>query len=78
MNSSQAQVQERILRHLNQVVLEEDMTVLRRREALFGDFIEDFLRPRQVILFKELFREHYSQTSQQSRAVALSRPPQES
>jgi hypothetical protein len=52
---------ERLLRHLNEVVLEEDMTVLSRRQELFGDFIEDFLRPRQVILFKELFRAHYSQ-----------------
>jgi hypothetical protein len=51
---------ERILRYLNQVVLDEDMGLLLRRQALFGDFIEDFLRPRQVILFKELFREHYS------------------
>lgn len=52
---------ERVLRHLNRVVLDEDMTVLRRRERLFGPWIEDYLRPRQRILFKELFRQHYSQ-----------------
>lgn len=52
---------ERILRRLNQVVLDEDLTVLLRREKLFGPYIEDYLRSEQVMLFKEAFREHYSQ-----------------
>lgn len=54
---------ERILRHLNQVVLDEDIVLLERREKLFGAWIEDYLQPRQVILFKELFRQHYSGTA---------------
>ncbi len=52
---------ERILRHLNKVVLDEDLTVLLRREKLYGPYVEDYLRSGQRILFKEAFRKHYSQ-----------------
>jgi hypothetical protein len=51
---------ERILRRLNATVLSEDLTILERRAALFGDNVEDYLRDQQVILFKETFRRHYS------------------
>ena len=69
---------ERVLRHLNDVVLDEDMTVLRRRQELFGDSIEDYLRPRQVILFKELFRAHYSKASRPAAERPISRAPRRS
>ena len=32
---------ERLLRHLNDVVCREDLTILERRQALFGDWVED-------------------------------------
>jgi len=51
---------ERLLRRTNAVVLQEDLTILDRRHALFGDYIEDYLRPQQRILFKETFRRHYA------------------
>jgi hypothetical protein len=53
-------VVERLLRRLNDVVLREDLTILVRRQALFGDWIEDYLRDQQCMLFKELFRQHYA------------------
>ena len=68
-------VVERILRHLNRVVLDEDMTILARRQRIFGDFIEDFLRPRQRILFKELFREHYSREAPSRRISESAQAP---
>jgi hypothetical protein len=51
---------ERLLRKLNATVLHEDRTILERRQALFGDDIEDYLRDAQCLLFKEAFRQHYS------------------
>jgi hypothetical protein len=51
---------ERLLRHLNDVVLVEDLTILERRQALFGDWVEDYLHDQECILFKDLFRQHYS------------------
>jgi hypothetical protein len=51
---------ERLLRYLNDVVLREDLTILERRQALFGDWVEDYLREQQCMLFKDLFREHYA------------------
>ena len=51
---------EKVARKLNRTVLDEDLTVLLRRERLFGDSIEDYLRHQHVMLFKESFREHYS------------------
>lgn len=51
---------ERLLRHLNAVVLREDRTILDRRQALLGDYVEDYLRDQQRILFKETFRRYYS------------------
>ena len=51
---------ERLLRHLNDAVLREDRLVLERRQALFGDDIEDYLRDQQALLFKEAFRASYS------------------
>ena len=59
-----------VLRRLNQKVLDEDMTVLLRRERLYGSWIENFLRPRQMILFKELFREHFSVAASARAAAA--------
>lgn len=51
---------ERLLRRLNATVLREDRTILERRQALFGDDVEDYLRDDQCLLFKEAFRQHYS------------------
>jgi hypothetical protein len=51
---------ERLLRHLNDVVLREDLTILERRQALFGDWVGDYLHEQEVILFKDVFREHYA------------------
>lgn len=50
---------ERLLRYLNDQVLAEDETILERRQALLGDYVDDYLRPEQFLLFKELFAEHY-------------------
>ena len=54
---------ERLLRHLNDVVLREDLTILERRQALFGDWVEDYLHDQECILFKELFRQYYASGS---------------
>ncbi len=51
---------EGLLRRLNATVLREDRTILDRRHALFGDSVEDYLREQQCMLFKDLFRQHYS------------------
>ena len=51
---------ERLLRHLNDVVLREDLTILERRQALFGDWVEDYLQDQECMLFKDLFRQHYA------------------
>jgi len=51
---------EKVLRHLNATVLTEDRAILDRRQALLGDNVEDYLRDQQPLLFKELFRRHYS------------------
>lgn len=59
---------ERVARRLNRTVLDEDLTVLLRRERLFGDHIEDYLRPQQVMLFKDVFRQHYSRRGAASLA----------
>ena len=50
---------EQLLRRLNARVLAEDETILERRQKLLGDNIDDYLRPEQFLLFKELFAEHY-------------------
>jgi len=52
----------RLLRRLNRTVLQEDLEILERRHALFGDYVEDYLRERQRILFKEAFRACYGRT----------------
>jgi len=49
----------RLLRRVNRTVLHEDLTILDRRHALFGDYVEDYLRDQQRILFKEAFRAHH-------------------
>jgi hypothetical protein len=51
---------ERLLRRLNDAVLREDRLLLERRQALFGDYVEDYLRDQQCLLFKEAFRSSYS------------------
>lgn len=58
---------EKLLRHLNDVVLREDRVILDRRQALLGDTVEDYLRDQQRILFKETFRQHYSSRAGSSR-----------
>jgi hypothetical protein len=50
---------ERLLRHLNDVVLQEDLTILERRQKLFGDWVDDYLHDQECMLFKDLFRQHY-------------------
>jgi hypothetical protein len=50
---------ERILRRLNYTVLQEDLAILVRRQALRGGAVDDYLRDQQRILFKETFRRHY-------------------
>lgn len=51
---------ERILRRSNQRVLDEDLDILLRRQALLGDYIEDYLRPGQPLMCKEAFRRAFS------------------
>ena len=51
---------ERLLRRLNDVVLREDLTILERRQKLFGEWVGDYLHDQEVILFKDAFREHYA------------------
>ncbi len=51
---------ERILRRVNRQVLEEDREILERRQRLFGDTVDDYLRDGQFLLFKETFRKHYA------------------
>ena len=50
---------ERVLRHLNDLVLREDLTILERRQKLFGDWVDDYLHDQECMLFKDLFRQHY-------------------
>jgi hypothetical protein len=59
---------ERLLRHLNDAVLREDRLLLERRQALFGDDVEDYLRDGQCLLFKEAFRRHYARERSGARA----------
>ena len=59
---------ERLLRRLNDAVLREDRLVLERRQALFGDDVEDYLREPQCLLFKEAFRQSYSKKPSGGRA----------
>jgi hypothetical protein len=49
-----------ILKRADHRVMLEDNSLIERRQRLFGDFIEDYLQPEHKILFKELFRQHYS------------------
>jgi hypothetical protein len=58
---------ERLLRRLNDDVLREDRVLLERRQALFGDDVEDYLRDEQCLLFKEAFRRHYAKAGQGAR-----------
>ena len=51
---------EKILRASNQRVLDEDLAILLRRQRLFGDYIEDYLRPDQPLMCKEAFRRSFS------------------
>ena len=51
---------ERLLRKLNLVVLEEDLEILERRQKLFGDYVEDYCRSEEVMLFKDVFAAHFS------------------
>ena len=53
---------ERLLRRINATVHREDCAILERRQALFGDTVEDYLRDEQCILFKEPFRQSYSKS----------------
>src|SRR4029078_8926050 len=50
---------EALLRRLNDVVLQEDLTILERRQKLFGDWVDDYLHEGECMLFKDLFRQHY-------------------
>ena len=50
----------RILERADHRVMLEDNSLIERRQRLFGDYIEDYLQPEHKILFKELFRRHYS------------------
>ena len=50
---------ERLLRHLNDIVLREDLTILERRQKLFGDWVGDYLHDQECMLFKDVFRQHY-------------------
>ncbi len=63
---------EKLLRRLNETVLREDRTILDRRQALLGDYVEDYLRDQQRILFKEVFRRHYSRPGPPSDPVRTS------
>ena len=49
-----------ILERADHKVMVEDNLLIERRQRLFGDFIEDYLQPEHKILFKDLFRHHYS------------------
>ena len=49
-----------ILEKADHTVMVEDNLLIERRQRLFGDFIEDYLQPEHRILFKDLFRRHYS------------------
>jgi hypothetical protein len=44
-------------------VLMEDLTILDRRQALLGDYVGDYLRDEQRMLFKDEFRRHYADKS---------------
>ncbi len=49
-----------LLKRTDHKVMVEDNLLIERRQRLFGDFIEDYLQPEHKMLFKELFRRHYS------------------
>jgi hypothetical protein len=55
---------EHLLRRVNREVLEEDREILERRQRLFGDTVDDYLRDGQFLLFKETFRKHYARRPQ--------------
>jgi len=51
---------QRVLERADHRVMVEDNSLIERRQRLFGDCIEDYLQPEHQMLFKELFRHHYS------------------
>ena len=57
-----------LLRRTDHKVMVEDNLLIERRQRLFGDFIEDYLQPEHKMLFKELFRRHYSRRARLVRA----------
>lgn len=48
-----------LLMRADHVVLEEDNRILKRRQRLFGDNIDDYLHPENRMLFKDAFRKAF-------------------
>ena len=59
----------RILERSDHRVMLEDNSLIERRQRLFGDYIEDYLQPEHKMLFKELFRRHYSRRNGAEQSV---------
>jgi hypothetical protein len=58
---------EMMLRRTNRNIFVEDMEILLRRERFFGDNIQDYLRPEQRLLCKEIFKKYYGRHSKTMR-----------
>jgi hypothetical protein len=59
---------ERLLRRVNDRILQEDRLILDRRQAIRGDDVGDYLRDQQRILFKETFRRYYGSAVEPTEA----------